>query len=228
VTDQGDAAIVPALNVRHEQMMAALHAAQQAVAMPLSNDERAAGWSESELEPVREWLDRCITDLREFPHPTSAHFMSWGRAWDGVPGKAFDPRSSDPLKEVILTASNAVSAVLDFEQLYREIRSLERDLNASSGSDLTRDWDQTAVLVITHVLSQVGDAFDEGRPLQDIDMQRWRDSLVPFGAQWHEGFRMPGTVPETAPRFWTDQPGPLWKRLGRIDQQFERVIWQDA
>lgn len=216
----------PEPDFRQDKMMTALQAVT--VAVLLSSDESAVGWSEGTLRPVHDWLERCVTDLHEFPHPTSVHSMSWMRAWDGVPGKVFDPRSSDPLKEVILNASNAVNAVLDFELLYREVRSLERDLRQDDGSDLVRDWDETAVLAIADALGLVGDVLDAGRPLQDIDLQRWRDSLIPIGAQWHGGFRMPGAKPEEAPRFWTDQPGLLWERLGRIDQQFERVIWQDA
>ena len=229
MTAEEEGTILPTPNFRHENMMDALREAERAVTKPLSSDESSAGWNEELLGSVREWLDRCLTDLHESPHPTSAHFMSWMRAWDGVPGEAFDPRSADPLKEVILKASNAVSAVLDFEQLYGEIRTLERDLRTKNESDLARDWDETDILAIADVLGRTGDLLDEGRPLQKLDEERWRDSLVPFGAQWHEGFRMPGGLePEAAPRFWTDQPGLLWERLGRIDQQFDRVIWDDA
>jgi hypothetical protein len=210
-------------------MQVRLGTAERIVSQPLSESERRAGWTDEVLGWVRKWLNQCATDLAKSPHPKQEHVVHWVKAWDGMPGLAFDPRHSDPLTNVILDASSAVNVVFSFEKLYSQVRTLERDLRESpADSDLLIGVDRIAVNGIVDALDHLGGLLDGGHRLREQDVYAWRDSLVRSGARWQDRYGNPWPGVEAGPRFWTEQSGRVWDLLGGVDRGLERLEWMDS
>jgi hypothetical protein len=152
-------------------------------------------------------------------------FMVWVRAWDEVPGRAFDTDFEDPRKEAILRADNAVSRAIDFEELWTRVTGLERLLSppSSDDDDLGVSIDVAAGLgdrlgVLRHLL-------EADRPVKEEEVESWKVSLTHYGAKWSNAYGKPWTPQEGGFRFWRNQPGRVWGALAPIVNSAPGVDW---
>lgn len=204
-------------------MMSALESARLAVENPLSESEQDDGWNQEQLVYVRRWLDDCESHLLQSPHPASRMYRSWVRGWDGVPGKAFDPRIFNERRDAILKASNALTWVLDFEKLWTMVTELQHRL----------ETEQHSLDVTDKVATGVSDALGVLRvrlrtdtPITSEEMDLWQNLLSPYGAKWTDRYGNPWVPGGREGRFWLDQPGPLWSALAPIVRLGSEIDWQ--
>jgi hypothetical protein len=191
-------------------MVDALAAAQQVADQPLTSSERCAGWTDEIMDWVRGWLANCQEDLRNSPHPTRRMFVSWVRGWDGYPGTAFDPRSEDARRHVILRASNAISWVQDFEELWMQITEFERLLDQRDPDHYDLDISDEAASGLRERIEALRNLLEADRPITEGEIESWKDSLAQYGAKWT--YRKFGDHS----RSWGYQPEIVWVSLGFI------------
>ena len=221
-----DAEDSPPINFRHQAMYAALEEARAAVDMPLTPSERFDGWTEEVLGRVQNWLDDCRTQLDQSPHPTSRMFVVWVRAWDEVPGGVFDPGSEDRRKEAILKADNAVSQVIDFEELWTRVINLERLLSPPDPGDDDLGVSTGEAPGLRDRLGSLRHLLEADRPVTEEEVETWKVSLTDCGAKWSNAYGQPWTPEEGGFRFWRDQPGRVWAALAPIVRSASGVDWK--
>jgi len=243
------------VNWRHQRMFGTLEECAWAASEPLSSSERAEGWTDEVLSWIRQWFDRCRDSLSLSPHPPALLAGSWGRWLTDVPGRAFDPGSRDPRKEAVLVVGNRIHAVRQFEDLYLRGKRLRKDLAGPPPEDeIANGWSADVRDGIGNQLERLMVVLRSGRALDDDDVESWYDSLTPYGALWADrygyswddpaghtpGFTLDDEGPswkararhahqrvDRGPRFWKDQRGVLWERLGHIARLFDAVKCTD-
>lgn len=212
----------PPITFRHRDMMIALEAARAAVETPISETERLDGWNEEILGYVRRWFDDCQSQLSHSPHPLRRMRVSWGRGFDDVPGRAFDPRVEDPRKGAILRASNALTWVVDFEHLWMSVTALKDRL---VGNPVELGVSREVVTGVAECLGSLRDRLAIDRPVSSEEMSGWQDSLTRYGAEWVDRYGQPWAPGGREGRFWRDQSGELWTALAPIARSSSEIDW---
>jgi len=208
---------------RHREMVTALDAATVAVNTPLSESDRLDGWNDESLGEVRRWLDDCQSHLRQSAHPVPRMSVSWVRGWDGMPGRAFDPKVGNARRSAILRASTAIGQVLRFETLWRDAAQLERQLQ-TGGMD--GGVNERAAHGIVQWLHDLQERMKLDHPVTRAEIEEWKDFLTRYGVHWTGGFQAPWSSDERPERFWEDQPGEPWTTLGPIVIEASNLDWE--
>jgi hypothetical protein len=204
-------------------MVDALTAAQEIADQPLTSTERSAGWTDEVMDAVQDWLGNCQADLCISPHPTRRMFVSWVRSWDA--GTTFDLRSEDARRTVILRASNAISRVRDFEELWIQITEFERLLDQRDPDHYDLDLSDEAARGLRERIEALRDLLEADRPITKEELEAWKVSLTQYGAKWTNRRKQPWRLGDGS-RFWGYQPEIVWPALGFIVDSASELDWQ--
>jgi hypothetical protein len=214
----------PPITFRHRWMLVKLDEAERATNRSLTREEIDRGWSEWVLDEIRTWLRACHS-LRSSPHPEGKQVVHWVKDWDGIPGRIFDPRETDDLKEVVQVASISISDVFEFERLYSNVSTLALDARLAKHAA----GDEVAGAIgIAGRLDSLAAQLEVDKPISEEFVEQWRDSLTPLGAKWKDRRGKEWKSGSGEPRFWVEQSTVPLHSLGPIVHLLDSVARHDS